>query len=227
MREIRTSGLISLYTTTLLKAVIALKDAGWGVDFVSVDGAYISKARNWFAYHFLRHSHFTHLVMIDSDMSFEGHVICHLLRSGKAFVAAAYAQRRMNLETFAQAARNPELELAELAALAMEYNVQLKPEAGTRQLRVVDGMCQVRQIALGCAAIRRDVFESLISSAMACLRPDGFLQKSGFEGPFYGFFDEITMDNGDILSEDYSFCKRWLDMSDNEFGQSWTSRLGI
>lgn len=206
----------SPYATTLLKTVIAIRDAGWGVDLVMVDSPYIAKARNYFAYYLLNHSHFTHLLMIDSDMSFEGHVICRLLRSEKPFVAGAYTQRRMDLRTFAQVARNPELGLAELTALAMEYNVQPKPEAGSRQVRIVDGMCQVRQVALGCAVIRRDVFETLMSSGMVRLRPDRYLQKSGFEGPFYGFFDEITLDDGDILSEDYSFCKRWLDIPDNE-----------
>jgi hypothetical protein len=70
-------------------------------------------------------------------------------------------------------------------------------------------MCRVQQVALGCSAIRRDAFESLIATGTARQRPDRFLHKTGFEGPFYGFFDEITLDDGDTLSEDYSFCKRW------------------
>jgi hypothetical protein len=86
----------SLYATTLLKTVLAVKDAGWDVDFVTVDSAYISKARNYFAYLLLCKPHFTHLVMIDSDMSFEGNVICRLLSSDKPVVAAAYSQRRMD-----------------------------------------------------------------------------------------------------------------------------------
>jgi hypothetical protein len=48
------------------------------------------------------------------------------------------------------------------------------------------------------------------------VRPDRFLQKRGFEGPFYNFFDEIVLEDDDILSEDYSFCKRWLSMPGNE-----------
>jgi hypothetical protein len=39
----------ALYATTLVKTVAAVKDAGWGVDFVTVDSSYISKARNYFA----------------------------------------------------------------------------------------------------------------------------------------------------------------------------------
>jgi hypothetical protein len=206
----------ALYATTLLKTVIAIKDAGWGIDFVTLDSSYISRARNYFAHLLLQNPHFTHLVMIDSDMSFEGHVICRLIRCDKPVVAAAYSQRCINMMAFAQAARNPELALADLAALALEYNLQPELAAGARQVRVIDGMCRVNYVALGCAVIRRDAFESLIATGTARLRPDRFLQKSGLGGPFYDFFGEITFEDGDILSEDYSFCKRWRSAPGNE-----------
>jgi hypothetical protein len=206
----------ALYATTLVKAVLAVRDAGWGVDFVTLDSSYISSARNYFANMLLRQPHFTHLVMIDSDMSVEGHVICRLIRSDKPFVAAAYSQRRMDMGAFAQAARNPELALADLTALALKYTLQPEPEAGTRQVKMIDGMCRVNRIGLGCAAIRRDAFESLIAAGMVQLQPDRFLQRSGVEGPFHDFFSEITLEDGDRLSEDYSFCKRWCSMPGNE-----------
>jgi len=62
----------AFYATTLVKTIIAVKEAGWGVDFITVDGSYISKSRNYFAHLLLRQPHFTHLVMIDSDMAVEG-----------------------------------------------------------------------------------------------------------------------------------------------------------
>jgi hypothetical protein len=206
----------ALYATTLLKTVIAVKNAGWGVDFVTIDSSYISRARNYFAHLLLRQKHFTHLVMIDSDMSFEGHVICRLLRSDKPVVAAAYSQRRMDMAAFAQVARNPELPLAELIALALEYNLRPELEEGRRRVKIIDGMCRVDYVALGCAVIRRDAFESLIAAEKVRLRPDRFLQKSGLGGPFYDFFGEITLEDGDSLSEDYSFCRRWRSTSSNQ-----------
>jgi hypothetical protein len=126
----------ALYATTLVKTVLAVKDAGWGVDFVSVDSSIpIFNSRNYFSYLLLRQPHFTHLVMIDSDMSFEGNVICRLLSCDKPVVAAAYSQRRMDMEAFTRAARNSALELAELHALALEYNIQIEIESGARQYR--------------------------------------------------------------------------------------------
>ena len=206
----------SLYATTLVKTISAIKDVGWSVDFVMLDGSYVSAARNYFANVFLGKPHFTHLVMIDSDMFFDGGVICRLLRSGKAVVAAAYSHRRIDLETFAQSARNPELALVDITALALKYTLEPQPESGTRQVRVIDGMCRVNQIGMGCCAIRRDVFEDLIAAAIVRQQPDNSLERMGLEGPFYEFFSEITLDDGRRLSEDYSFCKRWRSMPGKE-----------
>jgi hypothetical protein len=206
----------SLYATTLVKTALAIKDAGWNVDFATFDGSYVSIARNYFANELLRQPHLTHLVMIDSDMFFEGHVVCRLLRCGKPVVAAAYSQRRMDMEVFAQAARNPKLAPVDLAALASNYNLQPEPEPGTRQVKVIDGMCRVIQVALGCAAIRRDAFESLIAAEKVRLQPGHPSERSGLEGPFYDFFGEITLEDGRRMGEDYSFCKRWRSVSSNE-----------
>jgi hypothetical protein len=206
----------SLYATTLVKVVLAVRDAGWSADFVTVDGSYVSMARNYFANMLLRQAHFTHLVMIDSDMSFEGHVICRLLRSGKPVVAAAYSQRRMDMSVFTEAARDQNLTLADLTALAMKYNLRPELEPGTRQVRVIDGMCRVDRVAAGCTVIRRDAFENLIAAGMAQLQPAHSWEGFGLEGPFYDFFSEITLEDGTRLSEDYSFCKRWLNVHGSE-----------
>lgn len=206
----------ALFAVTLFKVVSAIKDAGWSAEFISFDSSYISRARNYFANLMLRHPDLTHLVMIDSDMSFERHIIPRMLNSGKPVIAAAYSQRRIDLEVFVHTARDSKLSIAELSALATSYNLQPEPEPGSRQVKVVDGMCRVRHIALGCSVIAREALETMRSAGAVKLRQDRFLERSGIEGPFYNFFDEITLEDGDILSEDYSFCKRWTGVPGNE-----------
>jgi hypothetical protein len=206
----------SHYAATLVKVVSAVKDAGWNMDFTMLDGSYVSVARNYFANKFLAQSQFTHLVMIDSDMSFDGQVVCRLVRCGKPVVAAAYSQRAMDLEAFAQASRSPELTAADRFALALKYNLRPEPESGTRQVKVTEGMCRVDHIAFGCSVIHRNALESLIAAGTARLLGDDSPERIGLKGPFYDFFSEITLEDGTRLSEDYSFCKRWRSMSDNE-----------
>jgi hypothetical protein len=143
-----TGGVVkSLRAATLVKVVLAVKDAGWNASFATVDGCYVSMARNYFANILLRESQFTHLVMIDSDMSFDGHVVCRLIRCGKPVVATAYAGRRMDLEAFAAASRNPELTAADRFALASNYTLQPALEPGTRRVKVRAAMPGCRPCA--------------------------------------------------------------------------------
>ena len=67
----------SRFATTLVEVFQAVKDAGWDATFVTVDGCYVSMARNYFANTLLNQAQFTHLAMIDSDMFFDGHVLVH------------------------------------------------------------------------------------------------------------------------------------------------------
>ena len=200
------------YAATLFKTLSAIRDAGWEAQFLSLDGSNIAAARNYFGNLLLRRPDFTHLLMVDSDMSFDGAVPCRLLRSDKPVVGAAYSKRNMDLRAFAEAARNPELALGDLAALALRYNVRLEPG----RVEVRDGMCRADGMALGCSLIRRDALENLVAAGVVRLRPDRILDGLGLEGPVYDFFGEITLDDGDRLSEDYSFCKRWRSIPGSE-----------
>jgi hypothetical protein len=206
----------SLYANTLVKVVLAVKDAGWDATFVTVDNCYVSIARNYFANTLLSQTQFTHLAMIDSDMAFDGHVVCRLIRSGKPVVAAAYPRRRMDFDAFTAASRDPKLTTADCFALAMNYNLDPASEPGTRRVKVIDRMCRVNLIALGCSVIERGAFENLIAAGMARSLPDHAVERVGLKGPFYDFFSEITREDGTLLGEDYSFCKRWHSIAGNE-----------
>jgi hypothetical protein len=204
------------FAATLVKVILAVKDAGWDANYVTVDHCYVSIARNYFANTLLNQAKYTHLAMIDSDMFFEGHVVCRLIRSGKPVVAGAYPARQMNWQAFAAASRRPELSAANRFALALNYTLEPASEPGTRQVKVTDGMCRVNRIALGCSVIQRGAFESLIAAEMARLLPDDAAERIGLKGPFYDFFSEMTREDGTRLGEDYSFCKRWHSMPGNE-----------
>jgi hypothetical protein len=149
----------------------------------------------------------THLLMIDSDMSLGGNVVLRLLRSDKPVVGAVCPKPHMDLRSLVQSVRgsDPDLGPAHLGALVLDYDVQLQPGV----VEVVDGMCRVERLALGCTAIRRDAFEALVAAKVVQLRPDRTLETLGMEGPFYDFFGQIARKNGERVSEADSFCELW------------------
>ena len=83
-----------------------------------------------------------------------------------------------------------------------------------------DGFARARYVGTGFLLVRRSVFERMAArypeirysrshaSADADIAPDGL----------HAYFDcVIDRDSGHYLSEDFTFCKRWLDMG----GELW------
>jgi hypothetical protein len=66
----------------------------------------------------------------------------------------------------------------------MKYTVQPEPEQGTRQVKVIDGMCRVNRIPLGCSVIQGKAFEALIAAGMARLLPYASSERMGLKGRF-------------------------------------------
>jgi hypothetical protein len=108
----------------------------------------------------------------------------------------------------------------------MKYTVQPEPEPGTRRVKVIDGMCRVNLLSLGCSVIQRKAFEALITTGMAQLLPDGSSERMGSKGPFYDFFSEMTLEDGTRRSEDYSFCKRWRSLAEYEIWAAVDEPIG-
>ena len=99
--------------------------------------------------------------------------------------------------------------------LGSSFNVRV--ETGT--LHVTGGFCRVKAIGFGCVLIRRTVLVALARSGGARVAPVGKLARYadlGFGDEFHDFFSHIPLEDGDYLSEDYSFCKRVRGLGDTE-----------
>lgn len=210
----------ALYSVTLFKTLKRIHDCGGQADLITFDGSCIVSARNYFAAKLLRDNSYTHLFMIDSDMSFDGDIIEKLVSKDKHFVAGIYPQRRIDLNRFAVEAadrltipRSPP-NLPRLMAVSMEYNVIPTHEQSVVEYDTEDGLISVESIGLGCALIKRELFDEMIRKKAVTMRRDRLLQSLGFGEMFYGFFDEMKLPDGDYKSEDFSFCQRWRNVPD-------------
>jgi hypothetical protein len=211
-----------LYSISLLKLQKAFLQRGWDLGFLLNAGdALVTRARQTLVCHFLDNPSSTHLLFIDADIGFEPEQVIRLLEFDADVTAAAYPVKQINWEMMAaavQAGRKP-LESATLSYVA--------ERDATEELTMRNGFVKSRYAGTGFLMIRRSAIEAMIEHYPE-LR---YTHEHKFSDPLEGnrwrsalFNCMIDPTTGFYLSEDFSFCKRWIDMG-GEIWVDYMSRL--
>ncbi len=170
-------------------------DMGRCIEQMTMYDADVVRARSRMVRHFLE-SDCTHLLFVDSDITFDIPCIAGLIMSDKDVVGACYPRRHILWDKVYAAARegkNPE-------AAASSYAIRLK-ERG----KMVDNLCEVDGIGLGMTLIKRHVLQSMV---------DAYRDELWFRDDAEGGAETVAIFqlaiNSErlLLTEDYSFCER-------------------
>ncbi|VVC05901.1 Uncharacterised protein [uncultured archaeon] len=148
----------------------------------------VPRARNTLTAQFLANSAATHLMFIDSDISFAPEHIFKLILDNKEIVGGLYPKK----------------------TLPPDYVVNVSPDAIDKEghVKLVDGLIPVSRLGTGFMLIKREVFEKF----MVAYPKTHFINNIGLDPALdkymYAFFDcYITNDSRlEYMSEDWSFC---------------------
>jgi hypothetical protein len=139
----------------------------------------------------------THLLFADSDMEFSPFLVDGLIKAGKDFVAAPYRKKRADMSW--------PFRLIEGAPTAIDQD--------THTVRI-------KETGLGLALMTRSMLETMVGHYRQTLEfTDGETGVASRE--IVALFNLILAERGPqgrpLLSEDYSFCKRWSDIGGEVF----------
>lgn len=168
----------------------------------------VTRCRNYLSDEFLR-SDSTHMIFLDSDISFNAIDVLAMLAMDKEIVGGSYPKKSVNWSKVKKAVmKNPSIEESELAAIAgdMVFN----PVVGTTQFNVSEPV-EVMDLGTGFMMIRRSAFEKFaLAYPESRYKPDhvGTAHFSG-DREINCFFDcEIDADTRRYLSEDYFWVQK-------------------
>lgn len=199
------SGLVS----SVVAATQTIQGLGGQYGFFSIDGADVVTARNLIAHRFLADQHATHLLCLDSDMLVDRAVFNRFFKANKPMVGAAYPERNIDMDLFAKAMATHGQKSRAMAE-ALRFNVRLL----SGRHSVTNHLCAADRLGFGCVLIQRRVFEALISQKLVNPWVSNKWTGQSSEQPIYNFFGQLPLTNGELLSEDYSFCERVSRLSD-------------
>ena len=183
----------------------------------------IQRARNGIVAKFMSDDTMTHLMFIDADITFSWLSIVKLLLSKKELSGGCYPKKCFNWDKIRHHnQQNPNLKDEELMAKSLDYvfNPIYHQDGDNVVIRVENGMAQVKDIGTGFMMINKSVIRKMILKY-----PDtkyknnvsGYGQQN-MNDCFYSLFDCcIDPVSRVYLSEDYLFCKRWIDAG----GELW------
>lgn len=145
-----------------------------------------------------------------------------MLTSEKDVVAGSYPKKGINWEKVAAIARENVVETEFIAAAAYDYavNIVTENDAGSQKIPIQNGFMKVAYAATGFMMIKREVLERMARkfSNLKYVNDVGGYDVHGNKDYFYALFDCIIDPvSRRYLSEDYAFCKRWLEMD----GEIW------
>jgi hypothetical protein len=190
---------------SIIDAVRALEANGIATSIHNVDSAEIVTARDMLANMVLHSDTWDALLFIDSDMAFTPNLILKLVQADAEVAAAACPRRQIDLDRFANAAREHG-NIAKAIAQASDFTVNFNwKDAGPVEVSIENGFVKAAAVGMAIALIGKSALTALVQAKLVERRRD---LSTGTGAPCYSFF-EITASRGARLGEDYSFCYRW------------------
>lgn len=212
-----------MVTKDYMQSIIALMQVGaqHNVQFILAllgNDALITRSRNTLVSSFFNETAATHLLFIDSDISFEPEQIIRLLDADKDVAGAMYPIKDYDWQQASpQGAAAPSATAEALRETALHYVGTPIPGNNAEW----DGpLTTAFYIGTGMLLIKRAVIDKM-TKAYPELRYDSvhaFPKVKRSATAQYALFEcLIDQNNGLYLSEDYAFCERWRKLG----GQLW------
>jgi hypothetical protein len=203
-----------VYITSIVKLQKLCLARGIEFDLQLLSGdALVTRARNTIVTQFLDHPSATHLMFIDADIGFDPNAVFDMLDFDHDLVGGIYPAKNVDWELIR---RNAVANHPDLRSASMNYVVDF---GDARTLESIGHFARGRFIGNGFMLIKRRVFD-LMKEKYPELRYDKINtmpdpQRGSTNR--YAFFECVINDEGYYLPEDYTFCKRWIDIG----GEIW------
>ncbi len=167
-------------------------------------------ARNYLGSLCLSEPTISHLLFVDADMGFRASLIGRMFDFGHEFVSTAYVKRGLDLPWLLENATPADLagpgQRRHLLARHQEFTGV--PQAdGNGRVEMRDGFARFSVTGMGLCLLARSVFQEMARVGVAERQE---VHATGAKFPVYGFFDQLRNQAGVRMSEDHSFCFRWV-----------------
>jgi glycosyltransferase involved in cell wall biosynthesis len=187
------------FMKSMLVVFNVLQANGHKVDFVDVSNeSLIHRARNALTELFLR-SNFDYLLFIDADEGFDAPGILRMINENVDIISAPVPMKGINWERVKQVTKMG-IEDIENHTAIWNFN------------GLTDEVVEINNAGTGLILIKRHVFEKMKPYVKSYRNNQPSLGSIQINDGLYNFWDLSIDESGQLLSEDYHFCKLWRNL---------------
>jgi len=188
----------------------------------------ITRARNYLVDEFLHRSDCTHLLFLDSDISFDPRDVIAMLALDKEVIGGPYPKKAIKWVNVKKAiTKNPDIEPQMLEKVAGDF--VFNPVKGTLQFSVTEPL-EVLEIGTGFMMVSREVFPKWEAAYPEFRYKPDHVGQAHFDGTRYihAYFDTVIDKKSErYLSEDYMFCQWWRNIGGKIYLCPWVKTAHI
>lgn len=170
--------------------------------------ALITRARAVMAAKFLQ-SGATHLLFIDADIGFSADQIFRMIEADRDLLGGVCPLKRIDWDKARQAALDG---LKDLQAASVGYVVRFIPSENNSVELDDNGFGPVAYVGTGVMLVKRHVVQAVVDAHPELVAKMRDLAGGGVASCPLIFETMIEPETGELLSEDYAFCRRWRDL---------------
>jgi len=207
------------YFTSIRRLEAKLKAQGVEVDLHLISFAQVDKVRSYFATRLLLEP-FTHLLFVDADMSFDADTVMAMLALDEPVTAVAYPKRTIDFKNAHAAFRKHEqFDTAMASALEFVFEGDLRKsllkqrEGGKNTITLRAGrFIEATMAGTGLMLIQKAAVVKLreVFADLWVGKPVSPYSSFGPGQGIFQCFEALKNKDGVYLSEDASFCQRWV-----------------
>jgi len=200
------------YTESLLTLQGMGHSLGLTIDFLLLKSSLVTQGRNLCVANFLNKKEYTHMLFIDSDISFDPSSVVKLLKCDKDVISIPYPMKTINWNKVHGRIKEYNISATALSKSGFTYPIKVEDQ---QNINVSKGIMEVTHAPTGFMLIKKETILKMVERYphLKIKQPTILNGDTQETDNLWNFFDTwFDQSTNRYYGEDFAFCQKWRDI---------------
>ena len=183
------------------------------IDFLLLKSSLVTQGRNLCVSNFLNKKEYTHMLFIDSDISFDPSSVFKLLKCNKDVVSIPYPMKTINWnKVHGRIQDQKDININDLSKSGFTYPIKVEDQ---QSITVSKGIMEVTHAPTGFMLIKKEAILKMVEKYphLKIKQPTIMNGEAKDTDNLWNFFDTwFDQETNKYYGEDFAFCQKWRDI---------------